>query len=383
MFAGGTEILLRLCCAALLLAGASAAAYDQDTTTVQGLGPVLTGFDHFAKPVSRGILTGGRPQSRDLASLASAGVKSIVSIFQYGASEEWRDVRGDWLSSAEQISATRALGINATHFNSTFDLASVLRVSDAIIAMPKPIYVHCHVGWTADLFAQLHLIRVGAADPSEFYNDTRALGWDFQASPAAISLVDHFGGPRLPVSHPDMGKYQRQEAYYWAHRLGDEDKVSNSGQPLQSHVAAISKAGYMSVVSFRSDGEPTVRLPSDPSSGVVHNLEFSDSNGNWNATAERASFEQAGLHWMNLPVTGEKGYTVGEFEVYEPLLKRLPSPILSHCASGHKSSVYMLAYEGKRAGNCVPWALQKAAEVGFHLDQDAEVLSFWQTILGC
>jgi hypothetical protein len=63
----------------------------------------------------------------------------------------------------------------------TFTVGAVKAFSAAITGLPSPIYVHCHVGWSADLFAQLHQVLIGAASTRSFYSATLALGWDFQS----------------------------------------------------------------------------------------------------------------------------------------------------------------------------------------------------------
>ena len=57
------------------------------------------------------------------------------------------------------------------------------------------------------------------------------------------------------------------------------------------------------LVSFRANGEPTTRLPSEPTTGAVKNFEFSDASGNYNVTAEQEAFD-------NMPESlqdGERG----------------------------------------------------------------------------
>ena len=65
------------------------------------------------------------------------------------------------------------------------------QVSDALIALPKPVYIHCGEGWEATLYANLHLVRVGALAATDFYPASLALGFDFQAgaNPLALSTL--------------------------------------------------------------------------------------------------------------------------------------------------------------------------------------------------
>lgn len=144
------------------------------------LGRDLTSYDHFAKPTKfkRPLITGGRLISRHLGIdislflyfsissislsaffliycgcikgyLAEAGVKSVVSLFPFNATNEWKGVSGDWLSSDEEVSTCESLGMDAIYFDfgsDTFTVDNVNIVSKKLSEMPKPIYIHCHVG---------------------------------------------------------------------------------------------------------------------------------------------------------------------------------------------------------------------------------------------
>lgn len=55
-----------------------------------------------------------------------------------------------------------------------------------------------------------------------------------------------------------QGEYS-YKYYFWTHRTGSNDYWYNLGQFLDTQVQAIVNAGYKTVLSFRLDGEATVR----------------------------------------------------------------------------------------------------------------------------
>lgn len=361
--------------------------------TFATVGDKLNEYDHFSKPVTTPLLTGGRLISRHLSYLASAGVNSVVSLFPFNATDEWEGVSGDWLSSDDEVSTCESLGMDAVYFDfgsDTFTPESVQTFSETLSQLPTPTYVHCHVGWTADLFTHLHLVLTNKRNSSTFYTDTLKLGWDFQSDVDANALVEATIGLVADVSEPsiELDLAEGEDSYmyqYWSHRLGDMDGYYNIGQILDTQVDAIATAGYKSVISFRGDGETTTRLWTDPAEGPIDNHEFSDNNGNWNATLEQIAFEAAGIAWYYAPVTGDAAYDPDTYYEYEPIFEGAVNPVLVHCRSGYRAAIYTLTYLGSVHGFCASWAIAAAAEVGFHLNEveDADAINLFEQVLGC
>lgn len=108
--------------------------------------------------------------------------------------------------------------------------------------------------------------------------------------------------------------------YYWVHRFGASDLWYTTGQILDTHVVNIAEQGYKSVISFRANGESTVRLSTDPKTGPVDNHEFSDSNGNWDASAEEEAFASEGVTFYNLPVSGLFEYSLATYLKIAPVM---------------------------------------------------------------
>ena len=50
------------------------------------------------------------------------------------------------------------------------------------------------MGWTASLFSQLHLIKMGGQAASSIYNHSLKLGYDYQSNADAVALIEvHLG----------------------------------------------------------------------------------------------------------------------------------------------------------------------------------------------
>ncbi len=145
--------------------------------------------------------------------------------------------------------------------------------------------------------------------------------------------------------------------------------------------------GYKSVVSFRANGEPTTRIPSDPPAGGVDNHEFSSlETGSYVVEKEDLAFSAAGITFLNLPVSGSDAYTVQQFQTYLPSLASLQTPVLAHCTSGYRSSAYIVLFVAYQQKKCTSWALHAATALGFSFDvnaSDKAVVSFFQEVLEC
>ena len=105
------------------------------------------------------------------------------------------------------------------------------------------------------------------------------LGWNFLSNSDAVALINQVTGSNYSYSaspvieFPLTGSEAAYKTYYWPHRMGN-DYWYNMGQPLDTHVETIISSGYKTVVSLRNNGEPTLRLSTDPSVGPVSNNEF-------------------------------------------------------------------------------------------------------------
>lgn len=380
-----TSFSLKLTCIFAMLMNASSA-----------VGPVLTKYDHFAKHISNAAISvGGRLQEREIAYIASAGYHSILSVVEFNTTDtSFKNMPGNWPSSEEEKLIAESYGMQMKYFASTLTVESVDRASALILSLPKPIYVHCHVGWTASLFTQLHLIRSGAFGADYIYNTSLSLGYDYQSNTDAVALIEAYTGVSAVVMPEQIEQSlvsgeMSYKNYYWVHRFGASDLWYNAGQILDTHVVNIAGQGYKSVISFRANGEPTVRLPTDPQTGPVDNHEFSDVNGNWDAGAEERAFASTGITFYNLPVSGSSGYSLENYRKFVPVMQEAAGrgPVLSHCASGFRAAVYVSAFLAAEIGECTAWALKQSKRVGYIFDDDtntnANIVEFFGNILGC
>lgn len=332
---------------------------------------------------------------RQLEYLAAAGFKSILSTLPQETSlDSYNGVTGPFPSSTQEASIAFKLGMTAITIDTDLTPESAQKVSDAILALEKPIYVHCGMGYGASLFTGLHLFRTGVTPADEFFSNSLTLGWDFQADEGAVALVNAVTllTPPAAVQEPIVELTLAEgedsyKSYYWSHRVGS-DSWYNIGQVLDTQVTTIAAAGYKTVISFRSSGEATVRTPSEPTEGPVNNGEFSDSEGNYNVTAEMEAFEAAGVYFVSLPVTGDEAWTPEQLREYTPAMQEAAArgPVLAHCASGYRSSAYVTAFLAQQQGLCSSWALEQARRVGYSFaakEADASVVQFFEDSLKC
>ena len=282
---------------------------------------------------------------RQIQYLAESGFKSIISTLpQDEELETFNGISGPFPSSTQEIEIAKQFGMNAIVLDTDLSVEWTLKVSDAILEMEKPIYLHCGVGYGATLFAELHAFRAGTTTADDLFSNSLYLGWDYQANEDAVSLVNEFTklDPPAKVVEPSIESTLTNgedgyKNYYWSHRVGN-DLWYNIGQVLESQVSTIADAGYKTVISFRENGEPTSRTSTDPAEGPVNNGEFSDRDGNYSAKAEMVAFESAGVNFLYLPVAGEDAWTAKQLNDFAPLMDEAAArgPVLAHCRSGYR-----------------------------------------------
>ncbi|GJE83010.1 TIGR01244 family sulfur transferase [Methylorubrum thiocyanatum] len=94
-----------------------------------------------------------------------------------------------------------------------------------------------------------------------------------------------------------------------------DSKLSVAGQPSPAEIAALADEGVSLLINNRPDGEE----PGQPGSA-----------------AERAAAEAAGLHYLDLPVTGPT-ITRAAVERFHAAVEAAPGPVVAHCRSGTRS----------------------------------------------
>ena len=318
------------------------------------------------------------------------GFKSILSIENVTTHDAVNDnITGVWPSSLEEIAIAEKWGMTAVLLDG-WGADFALQVSDMLIKLPKPIFLHCGRGWEATLYANLHLLRVGALAATDFYPASLAMGFDFQTDSDGNALVQQFTHLPMPITPPaiNLQLAEGEHSYYffyWPHRLSDTYYVM--GQPLDTQVAVIAGSGYKSVVSFRANGEATSRLPTDPTTGPTGNHEFEDANGNYDVNAEQAELAAQGVAFYNLPVHGDSAFTAASYHAMAPQLAAAAAlgPVLLHCAAGYRATAYAVVHWAATTQQCSPFALAQSRAVGFSYSptDDAEVLAFFKAVLGC
>jgi protein tyrosine phosphatase (PTP) superfamily phosphohydrolase (DUF442 family) len=258
--------------------------------------------------------------------IAAAGYKSYVTVSVFNTTDaDFNGVKGDFPSTASETALLTSLGIQSFAIDASWTVADATTVSDALLRLPKPVYVHCFVGYSASLFTLLHLTRAGALSADNLFAAGLALGYDYQSNSYAVPLINEFTGLNASVVPASIESTlangeQSYKTFYWPHRLSS-DYWFNMGQPLGALVSVAASQGYRTVLSFRADGESTTRLPSEPSTGPVINDEFSDAQGRYSVAAEQAAWEAAGVKFVNLPVSGANAWSPSTFEQYRSTMQ--------------------------------------------------------------
>jgi protein tyrosine phosphatase (PTP) superfamily phosphohydrolase (DUF442 family) len=339
-----------------------------------------------------GIRTGGRLTRREINMIAAAGYQSYLSTAVFPTNDTVFDnVPGDFPATVDEMSLATSLGMQTFAIDASFNAADAMSISDALLKLRKPVYVHCYVGYSASLFTLLHLYRSGAVLAEQILPLGLAAGWDYQSSDSALALINSITGQSLVVAPQSINlllthQEQSYKSYYWPHRVGSDSWYS-VGQLLSTQVNNLAAQGYKTVISMRADGESTTRLPSDPKQGPVNNNEFGDSQGMYSSALEAQAFQQANVSFVHIPVTGDGEWAAATFFNMVPQLQAAEQagPVLAHCASGYRSGAYVSTYLAYKAQQCTAWALRLSAQIGyaFDVDADAEVVTFMQTVLKC
>jgi len=353
----------------------------------------LSRYNHFSKRnnPSTQLYTGGRIQEREIEYLYTAGYKSIISISNFTTNDtNYKNIDGSWPSSDYEKSISNLLGLSMEYFESDFTIDSLNYLSDLIEKIQKPVYIHCHVGYSATLFTQLYLYKTGIIGSDSFIASSLALGYDYQSDSNAVAFINEITGLNLTLQNEIIesnliGGESGYRNYYWLHRIGN-DIWYNSGQILDTHVNSIASIGIKTVISFRAANESTTRLPSDPTSGKINNHEFEDDYGNYDPNYEIQLLNANGIDFLNLPVSGTDAYTSAQFFSYLDSLKNAKAPILTHCAAEYRSAAYVVAYLAYESKLCSDWALKESAKIGYSYDineSDQTVVAFFQEVLKC
>jgi len=357
-------------------------------------------MSHFVKRAAPGMFLGGRLSERQIGYIAEANFSSIFSLVNFPTDDAvYHGISDTWPSTVNEgkISGSYGLSYQAVAIKN-LSTDTFYEVSDMLTRIPKPVLVHCSDNYGAAIMAQLHLVRVGAAFGGDIYNAGKAMGFDYQADEAAVDLISSITGYVLPVTKtPSIdlrltNGEQSYKDYYWTHRMGSSDMWYNMGQPLSNHVDNIINDGYKVIINFRADGEATNKLPSEMTNQPIPNNEFSDENGLYDLGLETSTWmaKTPNVEYYSLPVTT---WTKEVFMSYVPHLDAAVTTatnsngaILAHCASGYRSSGFVLTYMAYKQGFCTEWVLSEARKIGYSFDllsADQQVVQFSRSVLGC
>lgn len=116
----------------------------------------LSKYNHFLKPPSSTIHTGGRLTEREIAYMAQAGYASYLSIVEFGTNDtSFNGVNGAFPSTQYEMELTKKYGMDGKYVISSLTEDSLTAISKIIDGAKKPLYIHCHVSERMRHFAIL------------------------------------------------------------------------------------------------------------------------------------------------------------------------------------------------------------------------------------
>jgi hypothetical protein len=95
--------------------------------------------------------------------------------------------------------------------------ASIAAFVKTIDSLSKPVYVYCHVGFSATMFAEIYLARTGWLMNKAVFPLGRSLGWDYAADDASLAFLSKAVGlkpPPPPTTVTLERALRKQEASY-------------------------------------------------------------------------------------------------------------------------------------------------------------------------
>lgn len=322
----------------------------------------------WVRRVTPAIFSSGRPDRNEISLIREVGFASLVSVFALDATSVWNNITGDFVSTSDYDQIGKGLGLATRVFNFSSWTApeSFDAFASAMDILPKPILVHCHVGYAATTFATLYAIRTGAVPADEFYSRTLQQGFEYQTNPGVNSLwADVAQAKEVPATVESVenlrltGGDDGYTTYYHTKRLTDDWYVA--GQPnITTELASVKASGYGAVVNLRVDGEEDANWP----------------GGHYVAAAEKRAMEAAGISYFTVPVSDP--ITAAQLRnVREKLAQAAATvpigsagPVLVHCKSGFRATASVLALVGAQEKRNWQWALRQAESIGF---------SFWDS----
>lgn len=132
--------------------------------------------------------------------------------------------------------------------------------------------------------------------------------------------------------------------FEWGTPMGDDLRVG--GQPTEADLEAAAAAGYTTVVSLRTEGEP-------------------------GSEGEAATAERVGLTFVSIPVPGAEGLTEENARALDAALDASTGPAILHCGSGNRAGSLLGLRAYVTEGASGDEAMSLASEAGMTRLEDA------------
>lgn len=155
----------------------------------------LSKTNHFVKTphqyTDKYIHVGGRFDERRLSYIANSGYSSFVSIVNYATNDTiHNDVPGSYPSTDYELQIMGGYGLKTGQVTASFNVESTLQISSLLDTLPSPIFIHCHAGFMASLFTNIHYFYKNKIDAEQIYSNGIELGFDYQSNADVVSLIN-------------------------------------------------------------------------------------------------------------------------------------------------------------------------------------------------
>ena len=149
---------------------------------------------HDQMHINEQITSGRQPTAEEFTQLAREGFRSVVNLRTWPEEDQP-------LSPEAEGAQVRDLGLEYLHLPvSTTDLTpeQVDQFRQALLQLPKPVYVHCHTGKRAGAFVMMHLAAEQGWSGQEALQKAEEMGFACDVPRLQEFFLQYIDQPRRP-----------------------------------------------------------------------------------------------------------------------------------------------------------------------------------------
>ncbi|XP_070570808.1 uncharacterized protein [Ptychodera flava] len=380
----------------------------------------------WTKRISDDFHTAGRLSDREIKYASEAGFKSIISLFNFTEGSQANAGRNLPSSAESRVIAGLAaipmevLSTDPVNFDNLDDFM-IFKTTAA--ALPRPTLVAGVNSYVSTLFTVLYLVSQSEmnpdASPAYTIDDVFSIGQAFGHDYTTQSILDFIAqaiGESTRIGVHSITSIPSTRQQYWHAKPVTADWFV-AGQIYSKHMPLMEAAGFKSIINVRRgvtvkpQGTPsqeevtllniidrtgtyanggrqsTARLlesridPNKPNNYIsptstvnyesTNPGEFGDEIG-YNETMESEYINgNTDFMYYHLPVGGQYKYNLETFIVFKEVFKEALThgPVLVHCRTGYRASLFTLAVAGYLNCKDSSWAIETAHRLGYHFTE--------------